>query len=285
MAEPDQPKKETVRIQLPHPPVTKPSEPGVKPHETVGSSCRFVKPALRLFPLPRRHRREYFFNELFTAAETANCLASVIGFRASSSDSTLFRTEKGDRAHSRDARIVALVSKKDSAADRDAESCFTKSADRDSTGREKLNARVLDASRYVRIDFDYPDLDVFFLAMENSAVITLNESNFDRELTQDDKPMIVDFWAEWCGPCKMIAPLLDEIAREKAGTLKIAKVNVDENQSLSPSTIFARFRRCFFSRTANCAIRSSALRARRICSAGWKHWLREFSRGRKFQMN
>jgi len=69
--------------------------------------------------------------------------------------------------------------------------------------------------------------------MENSAVITLNESNFDRELIHDDKPMIVDFWAEWCGPCKMIAPLLDEIAREKSGAVKIAKVNVDENQSLS----------------------------------------------------
>ena len=53
--------------------------------------------------------------------------------------------------------------------------------------------------------------------MENSDIITLNESNFDRELTQGDKPMIVDFWAEWCGPCKMIAPLLDEIAREKKG--------------------------------------------------------------------
>src|ERR1700726_2052721 len=69
--------------------------------------------------------------------------------------------------------------------------------------------------------------------MYNSATITLTESNFDREVNQSAKRVIVDFWAEWCGPSKMIAPLLDEIAKEKAESVKVAKVNVDENQSLS----------------------------------------------------
>jgi thioredoxin len=69
--------------------------------------------------------------------------------------------------------------------------------------------------------------------MENSAAITVDESNFDDEVTKSAQPVLVDFWAEWCGPCKMIAPILDEIAREKAGAVKVAKVNVDNNQSLS----------------------------------------------------
>ena len=64
---------------------------------------------------------------------------------------------------------------------------------------------------------------------ENTVVVT--DANFEDEVIQADVPVLVDFWAEWCGPCKMIAPVLDEIATELNGKLTIGKLDVDENQS------------------------------------------------------
>jgi thioredoxin 1 len=64
---------------------------------------------------------------------------------------------------------------------------------------------------------------------ENTVVVT--DANFEDEVIQSDRPVLVDFWAEWCGPCKMIAPVLDEIATELDGKLTIGKLDVDENQS------------------------------------------------------
>ena|SRR5213594_1661602 len=63
--------------------------------------------------------------------------------------------------------------------------------------------------------------------------IEINETNFESEVLQSNQPVLVNFWAEWCGPCKMLAPVLDEIAREQGDRIKIAKVNVDDNPALA----------------------------------------------------
>ena len=64
--------------------------------------------------------------------------------------------------------------------------------------------------------------------------IEINEANFEAEVLKSSQPVVVDFWAEWCGPCKMIAPILDEIATEYQDRIKIAKLNIDENPQTPP---------------------------------------------------
>lgn len=67
----------------------------------------------------------------------------------------------------------------------------------------------------------------------SDKVTNLTETTFDEVVSGTTEPVIVDFWAEWCGPCKMVAPILDEIAEEQEGAVKITKLNVDENPSVA----------------------------------------------------
>ena len=60
-------------------------------------------------------------------------------------------------------------------------------------------------------------------------IIQVTDDSFDQEVLKSTTPVLVDYWAEWCGPCKMIAPILDEVSRDYAGKLKVAKLNIDEN--------------------------------------------------------
>jgi len=63
----------------------------------------------------------------------------------------------------------------------------------------------------------------------SEKIVTLSDATFDEHVKASDVPVLVDFWAEWCGPCKMISPVLEEIAEEQAGKLQIGKLNIDDN--------------------------------------------------------
>ena len=69
--------------------------------------------------------------------------------------------------------------------------------------------------------------------MAATNILTLTQENFPKEVLQSSQPILVDFWAEWCGPCKMLGPILDELATEYDGRVKIGKVNIDDHQGLA----------------------------------------------------
>ncbi|MCP1673029.1 thioredoxin 1 [Natronocella acetinitrilica] len=68
----------------------------------------------------------------------------------------------------------------------------------------------------------------------SGEIVYVTDDNFEDEVLKSDGPVLVDYWAEWCGPCKMIAPILDEVSQEYSGRLKVAKLNIDENPETPP---------------------------------------------------
>ena len=96
--------------------------------------------------------------------------------------------------------------------------------------------RLLSLKGKSRYDYRYFNLHPLFRRGFMSDHITnISDSSFDQDVLQADGPVLVDYWAEWCGPCKMIAPVLEDVAVEFAGKVKICKLNIDDNQATPPT--------------------------------------------------
>src|SRR5205823_2719027 len=109
--------------------------------------------------------------------------------------------------------------------------------------RRRWAARLHRSAWYVSVTVDFSGR-----RPRMADAVHLTEKNFDETLAQHDGLLMVDFWAEWCGPCRAIAPVLEELARDSAGRITLAKVNVDENHALAaryavrsiPTVLFVR---------------------------------------------
>ena len=108
--------------------------------------------------------------------------------------------------------------------------------------------------------------------MASPAVIKLTKENFAAEVLNSGVPVLVDFWAEWCGPCKMLGPILDEIATDKGATVKIGKVNVDVKTTSSPNTEFSPSLLCSISKPVSSPINPWASLPRARSCRSSSHW-------------
>lgn len=90
--------------------------------------------------------------------------------------------------------------------------------------------------------------------------ITITSQSFEQEVLMSDKPVLVDFWASWCGPCKMLAPVIEEIAEENSETLKVGKVNVDDNPELAAKYSIASIPTVILFKNGNAAATSIGFR-------------------------
>ena len=107
--------------------------------------------------------------------------------------------------------------------------------------------------------------------MAGSHTLEFTDQNFEQDVLKSDQPVLVDFWAAWCAPCRMMAPTVDSLAEEYAGRAKVGKVNVDENLSVTSRYGIAAFPRSSFSRPGRFRSRWSGPRRRLISKLLDKH--------------